>query len=165
MTHDIFQTFPGESKLWVYQCSRELEADEINFLEDELKTFLENWDSHGSIPTSDYAILYNRFIVIVVDDTKDRLCGGAADRSIQFIKRMETELDTDLMDRMNLAYKEGDTVKSVNINDFRAMLADGKLNEDTIVFNNVINKLSEFSEGWEVPMKESWHKQMLGMPV
>jgi hypothetical protein len=44
---------------------------------------------------------------------------------------------------------------------FEELLHAGALNENTIVFNNLITNKAELDHAWEVPMEKSWHKVML----
>ena len=45
--------------------------------------------------------------------------------------------------------------------DFQKQLEEGVLNEETTVFNNLIETKGDFEKKWEVPVKESWHKQLV----
>jgi hypothetical protein len=35
------------------------------------------------------------------------------------------------------------------------MLENGKINDDTIVFNNLVSTKAEFETNWETPLKDS----------
>jgi len=37
------------------------------------------------------------------------------------------------------------------------MVKEKAVNENTIVFNNLVNTIEEFNEDWEIPAGESWH--------
>ena len=156
-----YRTFPDESRVWVYQSSRVLDEDEVNYVKVKLDDFVETWESHGAILKGSFDVLYNLFVVFFVDEDGDRACGRAIDSSIQMIKSLETELEVDFLDRMNLSYKKGEEVAVVKMNDFVAKVEEGEINEDTIVFNNMITTMKEFHKNWEVPVKESWHQQLL----
>ena len=43
-----FENLPEDSKIWIYQSNRKFSEEEITEIENELKTFLENWSAHGT---------------------------------------------------------------------------------------------------------------------
>ena len=52
-------------------------------------------------------------------------------------------------------------MNTVSLSEFQNYLKLEKLDQDTIVFNNMIQSKSELENSWEVPVKNSWHKQLL----
>jgi hypothetical protein len=40
------------------------------------------------------------------------------------------------------------------------LLKQGKINTETIVFNNLAQNVTELQTKWEVPFKDSWHIQL-----
>ena len=36
-----------------------------------------------------------------------------------------------------------------------------KINNDTIVFNNLINLKSDLTDNWEIPLNRSWHQKLI----
>ena len=69
--------------------------------------------------------------------------------------------EVDFLDRMTQSYKKGDKIEVVKMQDFEQLLADKKIDENTIVFNNMVTTKSDFDHLWEVPLKKSWHQQFL----
>ena len=39
------------------------------------------------------------------------------------------------------------------------MVKAKSVNENTIVFNNLVNTIEEWQEFWEVPASDSWHNR------
>ena len=74
--------------------------------------------------------------------------------------QLEAEFNINLFDRFNLAYREGNEVLSAPRNAFEDKLKEGVINANTIVFNNLVQNLSELETKWEVPFKDSWHIQL-----
>ena len=106
-------------------------------------------------------MLHQLFIAVFVDEQNDRMCGSAQDRLLRLMKELETELEVELLNRMNLAYLKGNTAKVVKMNDFAKLLNDGEIDENTIVFDNTITTKLAFDKNWKLPLKESWHKQLI----
>ena len=161
MDSNIFSEHDDNSKIWIYQSKRDLTDKEAIAIHNKMNIFLNEWDSHGSIVKSAFTILYNRFIVILADDTADRLCGSAGDRLLKFFKELDIEYQLSFMDRMLVSYRKGEEIETLNINDFRDLIQKGEITENTIVFNNILQSKKDFLMKWEVPVKESWHKQLI----
>ena len=153
--------YPDNAKVWVYQSSKYLDEDDINYLKVQLDDFVSSWESHGSLLKATFEIVYDLFVVIFVDEEGDRMCGTAQDNSIRLMKKLGEELEVDFLDRMVQAYKNGDKVEIVKMSDFEKLLEEKTIDENTTVFNNMIVTKGDFDKKWEVSLKDSWHKQFL----
>ncbi|WP_033959150.1 hypothetical protein [Psychroserpens jangbogonensis] len=156
-----FNTLPEESRVWIYQANRSFTEQEISEIEDKLNIFIENWTAHGSDLQSGYTIKYKRFIVVALNQNLNNATGCSIDASVHFIQQLEKEYNVDLMDKMNVSYKQGEYVAYKTLLDFKKMAKDKAVSKNTIVFNNMVNNIAEFNENWEVPASESWHSRFL----
>ena len=156
-----FNTLPEESRVWIYQASRSFTDEEIAQIESQLDTFLSNWTAHGSDLESGYLIKYKRFIVIALNQNLSNATGCSIDASVQFIQQLEKEYAVDLLDKMNVSYKQGDFIAYKTLVDFKKMAKDKEVSKNTIVFNNLVKNIMEFNENWEVPASESWHSRFM----
>nr|WP_321222817.1 ABC transporter ATPase [uncultured Psychroserpens sp.] len=156
-----FNTLPEESRVWIYQANRSFTDEELNEIKDRLNIFIENWTAHGSDLQSGYTIEYKRFIVIALNQSLNKATGCSIDASVHFIQQLEKDYNVDLMDKMNVSYKQGEYVAHKTLIDFRKMAKDKAVSKNTIVFNNMVNNIAEFRENWEVPASESWHSRFL----
>ena len=98
----------------------------------------------------------------MVDESQAGASGCSIDKSVHFMQQLETKFHINLFDRFNLAYREGDEVLSAPRNVFENKLKEGAINTNTIVFNNLVQNLTELNSKWEVPFKDSWHVQLFG---
>jgi hypothetical protein len=80
---------------------------------------------------------------------------------VHFIQELEKEYNIDLMDKMNVSYKQGDFIAYKSLLDFKKMAKDKAVSKNTIVFNNLVHNIAEFNENWEVPASESWHSRFI----
>lgn len=156
-----FDSLPEESRVWIYQANRSLTDDELLEIKDKLNIFIQNWTAHGSNLQSGYTIKYKRFIVIALNQNLNNATGCSIDASVHFIQRIEKDYNVDLMDKMNVSYKQGEFVAYKTLLDFKKMAKDKAVSKNTIVFNNMVNNIAEFKENWEVPASESWHSRFL----
>ena len=155
-----FDKIPDTSRIWIYQSNREFSSEEVNVIKFNAKKFIENWTRHGDDLKGSFTIVYNRFIVIAVDENFANVSGCSIDASVRFIQQIQSELNVDLLNKLHIAFKTNDDVNSVSLNDFRSFIASDKITQDTIVFNNLVNTKADFESKWEVPAKESWHQRL-----
>ncbi|WP_396600939.1 ABC transporter ATPase [Algibacter sp. R77976] len=156
-----FNTLPEESRVWIYQANRSFSEKELEEIQSKLDIFLGNWAAHGSDLQAGYTIKYKRFIILGLNQNQNKATGCSIDASVRFIQQLETEYNVDLMDKMNVSYKQGDFVAYKTLSDFRKMAKDKAVSKKTIVFNNLVTNIAEFKENWEVPASESWHGRFL----
>lgn len=156
-----FNTLPEESRVWIYQANRTFTDAEILEIESKLNQFIENWTAHGSDLLAGYNIVYKRFIVIALNQNLNRASGCSIDASVNFVQQLEKEYHVDLLDKMNVSFKQGDFIAYKSLLDFKKMAKDKAVSKQTIVFNNLVNNIAEFKENWEVPASESWHARFM----
>ncbi len=156
-----FNTLPEESRVWVYQANRSFTEAEIGEIEEKLNVFLENWTAHGNDLNAGYLIKYKRFIIIGLNQNLNKATGCSIDASVRFIQELEQDYKVDLMDKMNVSYKQGEYVAYKSLTDFKQMAKDKAVSKNTIVFNNLVANIADFNENWEVPASESWHSRFL----
>ncbi|WP_299886665.1 ABC transporter ATPase [uncultured Lacinutrix sp.] len=156
-----FKTLPEESRIWIYQANRSFSETELEEIKEKLNTFITNWTAHGSDLQSGYEIRYKRFIILAVNQNSQAATGCSIDASVHFIQQLEKEYNVDLMDKMNVSYKQGEYVAYKTLSDFRTMAKQKAVSKNTIVFNNLVTNIAEFNENWEVPASDSWHNRFL----
>lgn len=154
--------FSEQSRVWIYQSDRELYDDEVKQLHEILNKFASEWTAHNHQLKAKAEIRYNRFLILIVDENQAGASGCSIDKSVNFIKRLEQQFDINLLDRFNLAYREGEKVLSAPRDEFEDLLRSGKINSNTIVYNNLVQNLEQLETKWEVAFKDSWHNQLFG---
>jgi hypothetical protein len=155
-----FEELAEDSRVWVYQSSRDLSAQEISKIAIELKVFLESWTSHNKPIKAACQINYNRFIIIAVD--KDfETSGCSIDTSVGFMRLLEKKYKVDLLEKTNIAYKTDDEIKYTSLADFKTLVINKFVNKDTVVFNNLVSTIFEYNNSWETTIKNSWHGRFL----
>ncbi|MCB0445326.1 MAG: ABC transporter ATPase, partial [Gelidibacter sp.] len=130
-----FNTLPQESRVWIYQANRSFTDDEISEIQSKLDVFIENWTAHGSDLQSSYLIKYKRFIIIALNQNLNKATGCSIDASVRFIQDLEKDYNVDLMDKMNVSYKQGDFIAYKSLMDFKKMAKEKAVSKNTIVFN------------------------------
>lgn len=152
-----FSSLPQTARIWIYQCNRSFTLDEIQEISNILQTFLEGWTAHGADLKAAFEIRYKRFIVIGLDQNQQLASGCSIDASIHFIRQLETAFKVDLLDKLNVSYKQGDYIAYKPLKEFKKMVKDKAVSKNTIVFNHLVQTKAEYLDFWEVPAAESWH--------
>ncbi|MGX5688062.1 ABC transporter ATPase [Arcticibacter tournemirensis] len=147
------------SRVWIYQANRPFSGPEQRRIEQILGDFIKGWDAHGHKLASGYEIRYGRFVILMVDESVTAASGCSIDKSSNIIRQIEQEFGVNLFDRFNMAYRKDNEVVSCSKSEFEALLQQGVINENTVVFNNTVQTKKELDSSWEVPFKESWHSR------
>ena len=156
-----FDTLPDTSRVWIYQANRSFSEPEVQEISKKLELFVEQWTAHGAELKASFDIKYNRFITLALDQEMNVATGCSIDASVQFIQQLEKDYQVDLLDKMNVSYKQGEYIAYKTLTDFRKMAKDKAVSPKTIVFNNLVNSKAEYISEWEVPASESWHNRFL----
>jgi hypothetical protein len=156
-----FENLPDSSRVWIYQANRSFTNEELEEIQSRLDQFVTQWTAHGADLQAGYLIKYKRFIVLALDQQINAATGCSIDASVHFIQQLEKEFNVDLLDKMNVSYKQGEFIAYKSLTDFRKMAKQKAVSPKTIVFNNLVNNKAEFLSDWEVPASESWHKRFL----
>jgi len=106
-----------------------------------------------------FTIKYSRFIIIAINQEVHQATGCSIDSSVAFIQSLEQKYGVDLLDKMNVSFKQGDFITYKPLLDFKKLAKDRSVSENTIVFNNLVNTIAEMKESWEVPASDSWHSR------
>ncbi len=156
-----FEALPETSRIWVYQADRNFSEAELKELHELIPQFLTQWTAHGASLHAGYEIRYNRFIVFGLDQTLASASGCSIDASVHFIQGLEKRFGVQLLDRMNVSFKQGDYITYKSMADFKKMAKAKAITKNTIVFNNLVVNKQEYLEHWEVPASESWHGRFI----
>lgn len=153
---------PLHSRAWIYQSDRDITDIEVNEIRRKAAMFLMEWTSHGNVMKASIDVLYNRFIVVLVDETAASASGCGIDKSVRFMQQLEQDYKINLFDRMLVNYRDAETkIRSTKLYTFEQLMERGELTADTVVFNNLISTKEDMQSKWEVPVKNSWHARMI----
>ena len=156
-----FDKLPLNSRVWVYSSNRKFIQKEIISIRKDLEIFLSNWTSHNQNLETGFELRYDRFIIIAVNQEINNASGCSIDNCVRFIKKLENKYEVDLLDKMNVIYKQDKHLYHKKLNEFISMYKNNLVSLNTVVFNNLVNTVGEYKLKWEVPVKESWHNRFM----
>lgn len=154
-----FKTLSEEARVWIYPCNRKFYPQEIEELKNKIEGFINNWKEDVDFIAS-YQLLYNRFIVFSVEDTT-KITNIDLDKQVAFILQLQQEYEVELLDKMNVCFKQGEHIQYKDLKEFKKLLKNKSVNDKTIVFDNLIQTKYDLENFWEVPITESWYNRFL----
>ena len=158
-----FYEMPKDSRIWIYQSNRKFIDTELNEINDSIVNFLKSWTAHGSELLTSYEIKYNRFIIIALNESVKPASGCSIDSCIHFIQDLEKTYKIDLLDKMNVTFKQGKYITYKSINDFKELVKNKSVSKKTIVFNNLVVNISDYLSNWEISAEKSWHSRFFNV--
>ena len=150
-----------DAKVWVYPSSRKFYPNEIIEVEKKVKDFLKSWKSEDENFKASYKLLHNRFIVLIADSENVTLTNTDIDTSVSFILELQEAYKVELLDRMNVCFKQGEFVQYKELKDFKKLVKNRAVTAKTIVFDNLINNKEDFENYWEITIEDSWYNRYL----
>lgn len=153
--------FPPHARVWVYQADRKLTEAEIAKASKVLMAFVADWKAHGTPLRAGFEIRYGRFVILAVDEGPQMATGCSIDASVGIVRKLENDLGIGLLNRMNVAYRQGNEIITCSLAEFEEKVKSGEVNENTLVFNNMVNTIEQLKTQWETPVNQSWHSRYL----
>ncbi len=154
-----YKNLPNHSRVWIYQANRPFTENEIEIITEKSIQFINHWTHHGDDLKGSFTIKYNQFLVLAVDESYNSISGCSIDSSTRFLREIENEFQVDLLDKMNISFKNGRNINIVKLPQFQQFIKEGNVILETIVFNNMVTTKEDFETKWEVPINQSWHKR------
>jgi hypothetical protein len=154
-------SFDDASRIWMYQCDRDLTEQEILDINQKLQGFITRWNTHGK-PVKGFAtVLFNRFILIMADESNFAVSGCSIDSSVAVIREIERKHQIDLFNRSNLAFLLNDSIVTLPLNEMTNAIKTGMVSANTLYFNNTIQYKQEWQSAWIVPVQQTWLSKYL----
>ena len=158
---DSIKNMPQDARVWVYQNNKAFVDAEVKAIEKAGTDFISHWAAHGASLKASFDVLYNLFIVIAVDEKQAMASGCSIDKSVRFVKELDQQFDLNLFDRLQVAYRIENEIKSCHLSEFEKLAAQNIVDGSTIVFNNMVSNKTDFDKQWEIPLKKSWQSRVL----
>lgn len=149
------------SRVWIYLSEKPFDEGTTTSIKNDLNGFLAGWNAHGTALSASAELLHNHFIIIKADEEKFAASGCSIDKQFQFIKGLEQKYGLSLLNRLVIAYKNSNDIKTVHSSKVPQLLNEGVLNENTTVFNVGVGTDSEFAVNFEIPLSKSWLAKFL----
>lgn len=152
----IPEKFKDNSRVWVYQSSKAFTTKEALEIMERLQEFSKQWHSHGDSVDNFIHLFFDRFIVLMADESNIMVSGCSTDSSIKFLKNLEKDYHVQLFNRQILAFIVDQKIITVPLEKVNQAIESEMINGDTLYFNNTILTKKDLLNKWIIPVKESW---------
>ena len=155
-----YSSLSDDAKVWIYPSSRKFYPQEIDEVTQKIEDFVIKWKAEDENCKASFQFLYNRFIVFLVEENTT-VSNADLDTQVAFILQLQQEYDVELLDKMNVCFKQGEYTQYKELKDFKKLIKNKAVTGKTIVFDNLIQTKEELENYWEVPITESWYNRFL----
>lgn len=152
---------PSSSRIWIYQSKTEIPATQVRDIQARLEDFARRWVSHSRALRAAAEVLHNRFIILTADESAAGASGCSIDSSVRFLQQLEQEFNLDLFDRMTFTFEKDGKIQAAGRDEFAAMYARGEIDDDTVVFDNLVKTIGDLQVNWRKRLGDSWHRRMV----
>jgi len=148
------------NRAWSYIISKPLSDEELQQLQEAGNRFVSGWTAHESQLSASFEILYKRIIVVKVNEDVHGASGCSIDKLLRFVKEAEAAFHIELLNRLLVAYRSGNGVEVTSAPKIKELLAEHKIDENTIVLNTALANEEELMN-WEQPLRTTWLSKYL----
>jgi hypothetical protein len=159
-THKImlipFNQISSAARVWVYQSAQPIPA-EVQALSEQ---FVEGWTAHNQMLKASAQVLFDHFLILAVDESAMQASGCSIDKSVHFVQSLENQFGLHFFERLKTAFREKEKLVFRTRSQIREAIAAGDFEENTLIFNNLIQTVGELKTHWQIPAKNSWLKDL-----
>ena len=152
---------PDHARVWVYKSALPFTEEQRALMLVRGSAFVHSWATHGTALLGAVEILYDRFVVLAVDEQRVAASGCSIDTSVRFVQDIERELGLSLTDRMVVIYENGDAIKSCRVPEIDQLLKSGELTADTMVFDDLVATKGDLDARFRLPLSQTWMARYL----
>lgn len=145
------QTLSDESRVYVFPSTRKFYKEEVPEIRKQVVEFCNSLESVNI----GFEFPYDRFLLFFVSE-ETPLGIELNDQLSAFVQSLENQLNVQLLDKVNVCFKQGDYVQRKEIPEFKKLIKSRSVSGKTIVFDPMINTKLEYESSWESPAAESW---------
>lgn len=165
---NVFTSMPADARVWVYASSRKLSAAETTAIKAKADAFVTGWTAHQLQLRASFDILFDTFLVFMVDENVNAVSGCGIDKSVNFVKELEQETGITFFNRLQIEYlAENGELVTGNKQSVIEAYNNGNINDDTRFINKNVLTKAAFDSSFIIPFKQSWVYQQVssGQPA
>ena len=153
-----FEQLENNAKVFLYPSNKKFYPELLKEIDRKVKDFVTQWALANEIEAG-FEIKYQRFIVIAINQSKP-ITTRIIDDLVSFIFKLQITHDIELLDKLNVCFKQGEHVQYKEVKEFKKLIKNKSVNTDTVVFDHLINTKEELNSDWELPAKDTWYGRM-----
>jgi hypothetical protein len=162
MFNELLPTnFHDDSRVWVYQASHAVSEEAAKQINEILHSFAAQWKSHGAPVKGWAALLFNRFVVLMADETATGVSGCSTDSSVHVVKAIDAQFQLDLFNRLNITFCKQEEYIVLPMNELQRAYDMGAITNQHNYFDNTVLTKAALQNNWLKPIGEGWLKSKL----
>ncbi len=158
---ESFSAMPNNARTWVYAANRTLTGSEQQQMLETLSAFTTDWTAHNNSLKAEAAILYNQFVVVMVDEAFNEIGGCSIDKSIQLLKALGAQHGVDFFNRFLTYVLNENEVLMYTKQSLQEAISKGLVDQDTFVFNHLVQSKADLTNNWIQHLKQNWISKQL----
>lgn len=147
---------PPNAKVWIFASDKIISPSQLAIINQRAIPFIQNWTAHQNHLQAEFAVLYNCFLVFMVNESVHEISGCGIDKLTHLIKELDAETNLNLLNRMGVQLLENNKVTCLTKSAFLEKLSAENLVNST-AFNNQITTKKQFETEWVIPLKNAWY--------
>ncbi len=156
---------PAESKIWLYAADRSFSQEEMEAIQQKLNGFTKAWTSHDMPLQAMSSVLHHRIIVIALNEAYNAVGGCGIDKSVKLIKELGDALHCNFFNRLQVLVLANEELTAYSKETLQNALDQGTINEDSLVFNPMVQNLGELNQHGFVKLRAFWMAPQLKFAV
>jgi hypothetical protein len=164
MEYKEFAGMPDDARLWVYGFDRAIEPDTRAKVEADLSAFLRTWTSHGAAVDGAFMLVEDRFLLLA-GCCEAGIGGCAIDESVGLVRSFKEKYGLDGFNRDTVFFRNEDgSIEVVTRESFQANIDEGRVDNNTVVFDVTLTNLKALRAGdLESTLESCWHARAFAL--
>ena len=151
-----FNQMPPNAKVWIYASDKIISPSQLSIINQKAIPFVQNWTAHQNQLKAEFAVLYNCFLVFMVDEGVHEISGCGIDKLTHLIREIDSETNLNLFNRMGVQLLENNEVTSMTKAEFLSKMSTNDL-LNSKAFNNQVNTKKQFDLEWIISLENAWY--------
>lgn len=145
-----------QARIWIYVADRNLTDIEVEEIRITSQNFVRDWAAHGKPLTADAEVLWNRVLVLAVDEAQMQASGCSIDTSVHFVQELGKRYHVDFFNRMQLWIQGENGWKSIKLQELAGNVRSGEVKRSDVLFDTTVANLGQLRNGGLKPLEQAW---------
>ncbi|WP_323834482.1 hypothetical protein [Algoriphagus sp. D3-2-R+10] len=144
-----FKDMPEDSRVWVYQATRQFSEQEQELIASRLSIFCDGWNTHGNRMPTSFQILDNHIVVLAADESGLGASGCSIDSSVRTLRELENEIENNITDQGKVTFKsDSGEISVASALGIKSKVTSGEINSQTLVINPQVQSKKDLESVW-----------------
>jgi hypothetical protein len=155
-------SMPAHSRVWIYASDKPLSEVQVAEIKQEAEIFATGWTAHSKQLKAEADILYNTFLIFMLDESYNDVSGCGIDKSVHFVTETGKKYGLDFFNRMKVQLLSGTgEVRSYSKQQLQELINKGEITGESPAFDNLVQTKTEFDRKWLTTLDKLWISRSL----